>query len=93
MTITWWQLLVFVGSLSAIGMVFGIVCAWFVFKARTVTMPTPFLSAPGKKAEKTTSYVSDLYEEDVEPPMEEDLSPAAARLRSQKDVLGIVKGG
>lgn len=62
-------------------------------------MPSPFLQTFQKKEKtKPHSYVSDLYNEPIDDFFDEELSPAAARLRDQKlssehkDNLKIVRG-
>lgn len=67
---------------------------WLVFKAKTITMPTPFMQLPKKKDEGPFTYASDLFNGDDATIINDELSPAAARLRGQKDqVLSAVKGG
>ena len=71
---------------------------WLVFRARSFSMPQPFFPAKKeKKTGKSHSYVSDLYTEPLDDLLDEDLSPAAARLRDQKlsdkeKVMRVVQG-
>ena len=60
-----------------------------VFKTRTITQPTPFFMESKQKGEKTHSYVSNLYADNVPDLLDDSLSPAAARLREQKKVEDI----
>ena len=104
----WWQALV----MMAVGMVGALLAVllggWLVFKTKTITIPTPFLQMPKqRKGDRPHSYARGLFPEDEEltSPFDEDLSPAAARLRDQKAeapvppeggmkaILARVKGG
>lgn len=74
---------------------------WLVFKTKTINTPRPFMGLPERKRPGTASYVSDLYDDDTPSLADEDLSPAAARLRVQRQadpgevqsgVMSLVKG-
>lgn len=79
-----------------------IVGGWLVWKAKTITMPMPFVGGLKRsKDEPPYSYAPDMGEDYSDAHMfDEELSPAAARLREQKTeptdekgrVLSVVKG-
>lgn len=96
----WYEYLAVTGAAM-----FGILAAvllggWLVFKAKTITMQTPFLGPIKKDKSPPVSYAADLYRDEDLSPLDDVLSPAAARLRAQKDrpeevkrsVLAAVRG-
>ena len=96
----WWQFLVVMGAVWAAVLISVLVGAWFVFKAKTITMPAPFFQTPQLHPGKSHSYAGDLFEEDRDVFMDDfRLSPAAARLREQggaaddDEIMRKVKGG
>lgn len=79
-------------AVIAVGSVFlGMVCAmvcvllggWLVFRVKTIDTPMPFIQPKQKKTGKTHSYANENLFEAVDEFVDEELSPAAARLRSQ----------
>lgn len=86
MIVTIWQLLGFVTATCGLMFAFGVFCAWMVFKTKTISFPTPFFQAPAgfKRAAKPSSYASDLFDDKDDTLLDETLSSAAARLRSQR---------
>ena len=94
----WYELLV---SMLA-GMVFILLAValggWLVFRAKTITMPAPFIGGV-KKDRGVHSYAGDLFN-DAPEVLDDELTPAAARLRSQRmepeaikeTVLSMVRG-
>lgn len=93
---TWYQFLAF----NVVGMV-GVLLAvllggWLVFKAKTITMPTPFIQMPQRSPRVPQTYMDESLRETSDI-LSEDLSPAAARLRAQSEdtkesILAFVKG-
>ena len=95
---TFWQSMAAVGiGMAGIAIAF-LLGGWLVFRAKTIEMPTAFFN-PTRSSNKTSNYLpKDLNEfQQIEEP---DLSPAAARLRSQRvppmdskeNVMAFVKG-
>jgi hypothetical protein len=82
----WYQVLASV-ALGMIGILAAVmVGGWLVFKAKTITMPTEFLSLPKPNKRKgPTSYMDESLKEDylAHVIVDDALSPAAARLRGQ----------
>jgi len=96
---TWWQILVIEGVAIAGVLLAVMLGGWLVFRARSFAMPQPFVPDFRKKKPKgkAESYVSDLYQDEPEDLFDEKLTPAAARLRDQKEsehdqTMRIVKG-
>ena len=83
-----WQILATMTIAMFIGMLLMLLAVmiggWLVFKAKTITMPSPFIGGMGKKSKQPYSYASDLFTDQPEEILDEGLSPAAARLRDQK---------
>jgi hypothetical protein len=89
-------------SMAAVGIgMAGIITAvlvggWLVFRAKTITMPSSFFNVTSGKT-KPTNYVPDSLNE-FNQVGDDDLTPAAARLRAQKlgdkeSIMAYVKGG
>jgi hypothetical protein len=80
----WYQILMGVGvGMSGI-LIAVLLGGWLVFKAKTITMPSPFLQFPQKQEKTGGSYVSHLYRDDTSIIEDDELSSPAARLRAQK---------
>ena len=100
MTIQWWNILIVMLSGMAFVLLSVVIGGWLVFKAKTITMPTPFMQMPKKKADKPHTYTGDLFDDDKPVITDESLSSAASRLRGQKlepesdkeGILNFVKG-
>ena len=96
-----WQAMAAVG-IGMGGVLFSVMIGgWLVFRAKTITMPSPFFSPSSTKGKKASNYLPDSLNE-FQDLTDEDLSPAAARLRAQKmappkqgkeAVMAFVKGG
>lgn len=94
---TWYQMLAIMVTAFISVMAAVFLGGWLVFRARSFSMPQPFMPEfHKKKTGKPESYVSDLYQEEPEDLFDEKLTPAAARLRAQKesgdDVMRVVRG-
>ena len=94
MNFEWWQILIIMGSGVLISGLLMLVAVFLggilVFKTRTITMPTPFFNESRQKSgDSATSYVSELYQNEIPDILDESLSPAAARLREQKEVVDL----
>ena len=94
----WWQQII-VAAFPALFVLLAVLLGgWLVFRTKTIMMPGPFLpQRQNKKGEEPHSYVSDLYDEPVDDIFDEEMSPAASRLRDQKmddheENLKIVRG-
>ena len=80
--IEWWQALILICS-GMVGTLIGVIAGgWLVYKAKTITMPSPFFQMPRKRDKQSESYLGDLFEENDEP--DDELSSAAQRIRDQK---------
>jgi len=91
----WWQILIAVGVGMSGVLLATLLGGWLVFRARTITMPSQFFS-PVRNREKSSGkparYLPDSLSEFSDDGFEEELSPAAARLRGQK-LDGSILGG
>lgn len=93
----WWQQIITSTIPAALVLLAVLLGGWLVFRARTITMPAPFIPQKPRKNEPN-NYARDLFgtAEDI---TDDSLSPAAARLRAQKgepltkqEVLSVVTG-
>jgi len=84
MTIQWWNILIMMGSSVVAVLLAVFLGGWLVFKAKTITMPTPFIQLPKKKHDNPATYTGDLFDGDEPIITDEELSSPAARLRGQK---------
>lgn len=60
--------------------------AWLVFRTKTIESPMPFFHPQHKMSGKPHNYASNLFDT-VEEFVDEELSPAASRLREQGNVV------
>jgi hypothetical protein len=81
--ILWYQLLIAVGVGMAGVLLAVFLGGWLVFKAKTITMPTPMFMPHSRKSGKPESYLPAGLSE-FPNQTDEDLSPAAQRIRDQK---------
>lgn len=82
-----WAILATMAGAMFVGMLLMLLAVviggWLVFRSKTITMPSPFIVPSSNKPKEPYSYAKDLFD-DREEILDEDLSPAAARLRDQK---------
>ena len=84
-----WQIILAIAGIVVIGVCSSLISVmvggWLVWRSKPETRPLPFLSGISKgKPKEPYSYVSELFQDEPADIMDEELSPAAARLRDQK---------